>query len=261
MRIILHAGFHKTGTTSVQQFLRANRAPLRRHLRLFTRLGQEPLCDAARAFSIRRDPLDRAVLAAEWGRFLAALDPDDPRPVLMSSEDLAGHMPGRHGLMHYDAATMILADLAAMLPADAALTVAFSLRGMTAWRRSCWAQHVRATRHAGDLDAYMTPVTDLAGDAQAVAVAVAVAVADRAQVVTWALEDQATARFGPATPLLALVALPDRVLARLTPPALANPTLPDAALAELLALNRSALDRAALAAAKRAVIDAARAAR
>lgn len=257
MRIILHAGFHKTGTTSVQQFLRANRAPLRRHLRLFTRLGQEPLCDAVRAFSIQHDPVDRAVLAAEWGRFLAALDPDDPRPVLMSSEDLAGHMPGRHGLTHYDAAATILADLAAMLPADATLTVAFSLRDMPAWRRSCWAQHVRATRHAGDLDAYMTPVTDLAGDARAVAIALA----GHAQVVTWALEDQATARFGPVTPLLALVALPDRVLARLKPPVLANPTLPDAALAELLALNRSALDRAALAAAKRVVIDAARAAR
>lgn len=267
MRLILHAGFHKTGTTSVQQFLRANRAALRRHVRVFTRLGQEPLCEAARAFSVTRDAMDRALLAAEWGRFLAALDPGDPRPVLLSSEDLAGHMPGRHGLVRYDAAPLILTDLAALLPEGADLTVALSLRATGPWRRSCWAQHVRATRHVGGLDDYLAAAGGaLADDAAAVARALGSgalaggALAGRARVVTWALE-QADGPFGPAGPLLDLLALPDRVRARLTPPVHANPSLPEAVLADLLALNRSGLERADWAAAKRAVIDAARGAR
>ncbi len=257
MRIVLHAGFHKTGTTSVQRFLRGNRAVLRRHVRVFTREGQEPLCEAARAFSVTRDALDRALLAAEWGRFVAALDVSDPRPVLMSSEDLSGHMPGRHGVMRYDAAALILGDLAATLPKGAALTVALSLRETGAWRRSCWAQHVRATRHLGGLAEYLSgPRTDLAVDAQAVQEALDARGRVVTQVVTWALEDQ-RGPFGPAAPLLEMLDLPARVLARLTPPVHVNASLPDAVMAELLALNRSDLDPVTWARAKRAVIDAA----
>lgn len=257
MRIVLHAGFHKTGTTAVQQFLRDNRAALRRHLRLFTKAGQEPLCEAARAFSLTQDPVERAVLAAEWGRFLAAQGPDDPRPVLMSAEDLAGHMPGRHGLTRYAAAPAILAMLADLLQEGIELTVALSLRANGPWRRSCWGQHVRATAHTGSLDEYLAgPGCDLADDAQAVTAAVQ----GRARVVTSWLEDLAGQRFGPGAPLLALVDLPGRVLDRLTPPPRAKASLPDAVLAQLLALNRAGLDRPALVAAKRAVIDAAQAA-
>ena len=65
MRLVLHAGFHKTGTTSLQQTLRKNKRLLSRHWRVFTRLGQEPLCEAARAYSVRREPLERALLAHE----------------------------------------------------------------------------------------------------------------------------------------------------------------------------------------------------
>ena len=53
-KIIIHAGFHKTGTTSLQQNLRANRAVLRPDIRLVLRPGMTALCESARAYSRSR---------------------------------------------------------------------------------------------------------------------------------------------------------------------------------------------------------------
>jgi hypothetical protein len=48
-RVILHAGFHKTGTTSVQEFLRANRSALKKHVAIRLKPQMRDLIHAARA--------------------------------------------------------------------------------------------------------------------------------------------------------------------------------------------------------------------
>ena len=65
--------------------------------------------------------------------------------MVFPSDDLAGHMPGRHGLTRYEFGP-ILDVLLEGLPEGARLDLAFSLREREGWLASAWAQHVRATR-------------------------------------------------------------------------------------------------------------------
>ena len=82
--------------------LRENAALLEPHVRVFLKEAFESLTDCARAFSI--DPKKRTLsqIAKTAAAFFDALSDTDPRPIVMSSEDLSGHMPGRHGLECYD---------------------------------------------------------------------------------------------------------------------------------------------------------------
>lgn len=253
MRLVLHTGFHKTGTTSLQQTLRKNKRLLSRHWRVFTRLGQEPLCEAARAYSVRSEPLERALLAHEWALFLNGLDAEDARPVVFSSADLAGHMPGRHGLRRYDLGP-ILEVLLEGLPEGARLDLALSLREREGWLASAWAQHVRATRFTQDFAAFsaeLGPETDLARDAAEAAKVLGT----RGECFTWASEACRSEPLGTLGPLLEFAEFPKRLWERIEPVRDANPRLPKEALEELLAINRSDLSKADWKEAKRAVIE------
>ncbi|HAC50653.1 MAG TPA: hypothetical protein DCE85_15435, partial [Sulfitobacter sp.] len=77
-RIILHPGFHKTGTSSLQATLRANRTALKPHVALRLRWHMKDLLHATRGYSTWRDPL--TLLKAEH-RFETLLDglPQMPR--------------------------------------------------------------------------------------------------------------------------------------------------------------------------------------
>ncbi len=54
-RIVIHAGFHKTGTTTVQQTLKAHATVLAPHLQVVLREDMEAVCEAARAYSLAPD--------------------------------------------------------------------------------------------------------------------------------------------------------------------------------------------------------------
>ncbi|APX23055.1 MAG: hypothetical protein CML50_01690 [Rhodobacteraceae bacterium] len=241
-RIVIHAGFHKTGTTTVQTTLQANRALLEPHLRVCLKADFERLTKAARAYSLAPDEAGRAAVGREAARFFRRLDRDDPRPVLMASEDLSGHLPGRRGLTRYHATAEIMALLSetAVARLDAAPVFFFSTRERDAWLRSTWWQNLRSTRLTLDLDRY---AEELAGavDLEAIVAEVAVRVGP-AQVASEPLETSRSRREGPLAPLLDLVALPPepRAALELRPP---ENVQPDIGLAEVfLALNRSGLD-------------------
>ena len=68
--VVIHAGFHKTGTTSVQTALTENAERLAPHLRVLLKPDFKPLTDAARACSVA--PGDQSVAAV--GRRAARLD-------------------------------------------------------------------------------------------------------------------------------------------------------------------------------------------
>lgn len=240
MHVLVHAGFHKTGTSSIQQGLAANRAALSPALRILLKEDMEPLTEAARAWSRRPEELEWALVLHEARGTFAALDPDDPRPVLISSEDLCGHMPFRHGLTDYAAAAPLMAGLREALAAtrpDATIALLFTTRAAAPWVKSCYAQHLRATRiteTAEDYAARALPHADLGAMVDRVAAAVAPAPVHRA-----ALEDIAAGPLGPLDALLDLLPLDPARRATLTPPARANRALPAEVQDRLLALNRS----------------------
>lgn len=252
-KIVIHAGFHKTGTSSVQAMLDKNRRILSRQLQLFLRPDFEDLAAAAREFSVKpnEERLTEVIRAAAV--FFDGLDPEDPRPILMSSEDLSGHMPGRHGLDRYDAASLVMSQLAeaARLRFGESCKVQFyfSTRAREDWLRSSWWQNLRSTRLTLDFDTYCQQIA-AAADLDTVLDDIADAVApDR--VANCALEVSTLSEHGPLTPLLDLLDIPEvtRAKLRLLPPENVQPGigLEDA----LLALNRSGLNDHNLSEAKR----------
>ncbi len=256
MRLIVHAGFHKTGTSSVQRMLRRNGKRLTREFRVFTHRDLRGPCGAARGLSASGDPLDEALFAMELAEFLTALDADDPRPVVISSENLAGHMPGRHGLRRYSAAPAIMArfaEVAAECLAAPRITFYFSTRAPEGWLRSCHWQHLRATRMTDDFATYRAahlPHTDLAGDVAAIARAVPAP----HDVVSASLDEVARGPLGPLDPLLDVMRPSDALRAALTALPPANRARPAHVADELLRLNRSDMDATAVHAAKSALL-------
>lgn len=243
-RIVIHAGFHKTGTSSVQAMLRKNGDRLARHLRVFLKDDFEALTKAARAFSIHRDSARLEKVRARAAEFFAMLDPGDARPVLMSSEDLSGHLPGRHGIGRYDAAPPVMAMLEEVIRtrpgSETELTFVFSTRDPEAWLRSTWWQNLRSTRLTTEFDAYSEEI-GTAADMGAVLAEAATALA-AAKVVGAPLEHSRDRPEGPLAPLLDLVGLPEGIREKLEilPPVNAEPEI---GLSEVfLALNRSGLN-------------------
>lgn len=255
MRVIVHAGFHRTGTTSIQHMMQRNARKLARHFRILTRRQMPGLCEAARAWSLSRDAADLGLVTFELAQILEPLDPTDARPLVLSSEDLSGHMPGRFHLSGYDAAPPLMASIQqtvqTCLP-GADLAFFFTTRAASPWLHSTWAQHVRAIRFTEPRDAYiarMAPHTDLAAQVARIANTVT------APVHSARLEDCADAPYGPFSPLLDLMQASPKLRAKLTALPPSNPSFPDPVLAQFLALNQSDLSREVLAEAKKTLME------
>ncbi|MFZ5964570.1 hypothetical protein ACOXXX_16610 [Thalassococcus sp. BH17M4-6] len=251
-RLVVHPGFHKTGTTSVQTLLRVNRGVLSDHLRIYLRDDFEELANTARRYCLKPKALRLGHVGDAAKRFFDTLDPADPRPVLMSSEDLSGLMPGRRNLTTYAAAAPLMATLCTAARArfgkPLRATLFFSTRAADAWLRSAYWQHLRSTRITEDLETYLASAGP-AADFDAVLVAVSDAVR-RTTVTALALEEMRDLPQGPLTPLLELTEVPDDVRGRiaLLPPANVQPDIGLDAI--FLALNRSGLHNRDVAAIK-----------
>lgn len=253
-QVIVHAGFHKTGTTTVQKTLRKNRALLAGDLNVILRPDMVAVCEAARSYSVSRDALDLAVFQYELAQLAEGWKHKDGRPVLMVSEDLCGHMPGRRGITQYTAAPRLMqtfvATLAEMAP-DAKVRFFFSTRAPKPWIASCYGQNLRATRLTLTASEYARKFrrsADLNRIVDMVETAVSPCPVDRC-----ALEDSQARPFGPLDPVLDLTALPAVVRQKLVPLAPANSALPQVVLDQILTLNQSDLDDADLRDAKKAL--------
>ena len=107
-KIIIHAGFHKTGTSSVQQVLRANRPLLQPELAMRLK-GQIPdLMHATRGYSTWRNDLTLVKAAKRFGAVLDGLVAMPKRALLLSAEEFSGYMKERSVLADYSAAPILL---------------------------------------------------------------------------------------------------------------------------------------------------------
>lgn len=253
-RIVIHAGFHKTGTTSVQSQIYANKRILERQIRCYLKPDFEELTTAARAFSVDPSPETMLDIADAANDFFDTLSIEDPRGILMSSEDLSGHLPGRHGLNRYDAASLIMAQLTECVRMrfgeTVPLTFFFSTRGRQDWLRSTYWQNLRSTRQSMGFDEYSKQIAS-AADLPMVLEEVADAVTPAATVAALPLEESSGMALGPLTPLMDLLDIPDVTRGKLTmlPPENVQPNL---GLEDVfLSLNRSGFKERHLRAAKK----------
>ena len=254
-RIILHPGFHKTGTTTVQTCLHQNGPQIWPTTALGLGFKFPELLHAARGYSTWRDPFTLEKFAVRLAAFLAHLDLPPTRKLVISAEELAGHLPGRREVPDYGALPELMGRAVevfeAQYPQGIDLTICLSTRASDPWLDSAWAEHVKASRMVLDLEdfrARFAPAADL--DHMVAAVRAAVDY----PVVSWRLEDTRALPLGPAQPLLDLLDLPPHNRNALKPADGQNARLAPGVLAQMLELNRSDLDPEALRAAKTELI-------
>lgn len=165
--MVLHLGVQKTGTTSLQRFLRRNAGdmadavilrtpeegtPMRPLGRAAIRLSLAPGDDNERLFRLAfEDVLDTV--------------PDGSQTVLISHENLAGAMPGNGGetrLFPMLPRMVKLLDKVAQERGFAPQFVVYTRR-MAQWKPSVWAQAVRTDGYPRGFDEFQAEVSDLPG--------------------------------------------------------------------------------------------------
>ncbi len=246
MRVVFHAGVHKTGTTSVQRALQAHAPALAPVAMIQTRSRNLPFSDAAiaaRAYSADPGPHTLRRLTLSLDHWADRLLPQAHQAILCSCEDFCGHIPSRYGLTDYRAAQTILPELAASLhrrfgPA-LDLHLLITTRAAEPWLRSIhWqlAKHHELTLKrrrflklhavAADFGAVLTPLHAALGP-------VPLHVAP--------LEGLSPRRLGPVEALYDLAELPDALRATLSPLPAANASPPQDLADAFIDLNRSGL--------------------
>jgi hypothetical protein len=259
VRVILHAGFHKTGTSTLQALLETHRAQLAPAWRVETRKGNpalKELSQTARAFSVAQDPVELALLrglAGVWFRQLRLLP---GQGLLISSEDFAGHMPGVQGVASYAAAAPIARVLAqaarAAFGAEVRLDLVYTTREPQSWLRSLYAQQARAEALVDPPEVFcrrLAPAADFAPVLRAVREALPFG-----EVHHLPLEDGEAAGLGPAGAVFDLAGLPQGMTAGWDRLPRRNESLPEPLVTAFVALNRSGLPRAEVRARKAALL-------
>jgi hypothetical protein len=253
-RIVIHAGFHKTGTSSAQAFLAENGRVLWPVMALGLGYRFRPLLAAARGYSTYRTRLRLARFDLRLHSYLKS-QRLKTRDLLISSEELSGHLPGRGDLADYSAAPVLMRRLEKGLRRaypEAKLSFVFTLRHPETWWPSAYWEHVKSSRMVLDFDAFMARYGAL--DLEAAAASIRL----KSEVRTYWLEEISGAPYGPATPLLELMELAPRRWAKLRPVAQKNraPADREALIAAFLELNRSDLDGETVKARKEALLEA-----
>lgn len=150
MRLIVHAGFPKTATTTLQATLKANRARLPEGVRYLPH--DDPDVMRARRWAVGVGK-GQGAEALRWfghafGRLLDAAAIGPGETMILSAEDFSGGMPRRKAERWYPAA----APLAAAIAAEGArrglsVELVYSTRERHAWLRSIHGQ-LRVSKRA-----------------------------------------------------------------------------------------------------------------
>ena len=261
VRVIFHAGFHKTGTTSLQHALGAHRAALAPFYLVETRALSPRLtaaAEAARAYSAAPAPALLAALSGKLADWANAITLKPGQGLVVSSEDFAGHMPANRGISDYAAAVPVAAAVVAAVRdrfAGCELTLLYTTRNADNWLRSI---HWQLARHP---DIEMTAgkfARKFAHAADFGAVIEAIRKADPGlDVVERPLETLTSTPLGPVEAIYDLAGLPDDLRASLPPVPAANQSPPYDLSGAFVALNREALPRPVLKRLKLALLAAA----
>ena len=250
-RVIVHAGYHKTGTTSLQDFMAQNRGKLSDYARFF---GKADFLDAglhARVYGQKPYPWRLWRFRRSLRRFLDTLDPGGT--IILSRETFSGGMPGHRRLygalmMNYTGpaeklAKVIISELRRRFGQDTDIVFFYTTRNKEEWIKSVHGHLLRSIRLTEDLQSFRQQFPDLLGpevEAQNMAKTLA-----PIPVIISALE-QADPQEGPACALLDLLQLPAQVRSSLTPAPRSNVGQPEKLREEFRCLNAAVTDRKAL---------------
>ena len=256
--IILHPGFHKTGTSSTQAYLSKWQSKIP-NLGVYISKDFKPLNDRAWIYGVRPYLPQRLRVRSALPAALRQMPHHDT--IVISCENLTGVPPGfirtskTRVTSYAEAGTPLLRDMIAALRQrfeGCKITLTFSLRGRDAWLASNYAQQLSSRRLTEEFDAFsdrFDPAFTLEQEAQRLIDALT---PDAAQ--THRLEDSATSAQGPATPILRLIGLTEAEISALPKATRRNRRRSPELQAALLNANRTIKGRRALAAARRSIL-------
>jgi len=257
-RILIHPGFHKTGTSSMQHFLWVNRERLAEHADILLLRHLKPTAKLCMTFSALQNPYVLTDMVEEMDTIIAAHVPPGDRDLVISCEGFSGHLPGWTKVESYAAAPITASYLSLYLAErfpEAEQMFVLTTREAEGWLWSSWRHHLMSHRLKDDFDTFaprIRPAADLANVAAEIAAAIAPVSA-----YVLPLEEAATHPQGPGGALIELLDLPEDLRASLVPVPPGNRG-PDSALAtQYLELNRSSLTDAAVKAEKLRLAEAA----
>ena len=255
-RVVLHIGFHKTGTTSIQRTLRTNRAVLKAKFIQGLKWRFPLLINAARGYSTYGDAMSLAKFSIRLDALLAELPAFKHRGFVMTCEELAGHIPGRAELQNYGAAVALMKEIREAFERRYErpdLHFVFTTRAPEPWLESAYWEHVKSSSMTLSLEEFRAQFSEAAQFTKVLdEIEKVVAPYPLSRI---ALEDCADHRLGPADPILRLAGLTDDDLANLEAIGPANTRLPQNVLDGLLAINRQEPDSAKRRAAKAAFLE------
>lgn len=242
MHIVLHAGFHKTGTTSLQSALAAHRTALSPQWVVQTAALSRPLGRVGKAaLSASTDPAALDELRTALALWLAGLRPGPG--LLISCEDIVGHMPGRHGVQDYAAASHLLPEVVRALhtrfPA-AQIEVLLTTRAGPDWLRSIHWQLSKHPEMQLTARGFARRYASAANPGPVVQALVPLLAPARLHVVP--LETLAPRRLGPVEAVYDLACLPDALRASLPPVPRVDRSPPLDLADTFVRLNRAGLD-------------------
>ena len=243
-KVIVHAGFHKTGTTSLQDFFSLNKEALAPHLAYYGKSDFLSAGSHARIYAQRPFPHRLLKFRKSLRRFLKSIPDKDV--IVLSRETFSGGMPGHHTIggrlmISYERvatrlAKVIISELHKRFGPNAEITFFYTTRAREPWIRSIYGHLLRSIRLTDDYENFRARFPEQLSPAHEAAV-LATNISP-VPVVTSALEETSLQPEGPAAALLDLLEIPEALRAQLlTVPAknTANPLeLQDA----FLALNR-----------------------
>lgn len=259
-RVIVHAGFHKTGTTSLQDFLHTNRDRLAPFLRYYGKAEVHQTGTLARVYAQRPFPWRLWQFRKAFRGFLAGLDPGGT--IVLSREDFSGAMPGHRRfagrmVMGYDRAPqlaqVIVDELRNRFGPRVEILFFYTTRARETWIGSVHGHLLRSINLGLGLEAFQAQFSELPSPLET-ARQMADVLAPVA-VLTAALEDYRDHRFGPGAALLDLVGVPQAARQDLTPAPRSNVGQPPELRDHFLVLNRQNIPKQRLKRLKRALID------
>lgn len=243
-RVIVHAGFHKTGTSSLQDFLHQNKMLLAPYLDYY---GKKDFLDAgaqARMYAQRPFYWRLRKFRKAFRNFLESIP--DAETIVISRETFTGGMPGHRRfdgrlLTSYQKPArkllpVIADELRYRFGQDVDITFFFTLREKESWIKSVYGHLLRSIRLKDSFDEFRQRFPNLLGpteEAQKLAQFLAPIPVSMSYLEDWANQPE-----GPAGAILDLLDVPDSIRLSLTPSPQSNVGQPKNLRDAFLSLNK-----------------------
>lgn len=245
VKVIVHAGFHKTGTTSLQAFLERNRKPLKPHADIYLKTDLKTARFLGRWYGQRPVFWRRWLFRRGFRKFLNGIPA--AKTIVLSRESFSGimlgyHANGRRPRQTYApvASTLaleIIRGLKKRFGPGVQITFLYTLRNGENLLQSLHGHILKTSPLTEDFATFCQtfgPAPDLKAEAEKIRQAIA-----PVPVETATLESLADHRFGPAKAILDLLDLPPDLLKNLKPATRNNPGQSEALRRKFLAMNRT----------------------